>query len=241
MEEPDFPSSGLSTIIPNIRQQEYFHWGSFPAAWKLNPAYGPRDLKSSHLVAKGNKSKAQLQKHAWAWHPNPMPSGAPPMFSHPQPKQVPDAPRNSGVGSKSWKEQLGHLHPFIKSFMQPFHDAFEGRVMLRRLLDACGLDNKKLPFMKEHVNPDTKRNNLCYNHVLGICPYGKDCIFVHVPGAEVENAFANELCRAIAPGIGFIMQTTTLDEVKKEAKSNKRQGTGKSNGSPPYKQSKPGV
>ena len=95
------------------------------------------------------------------WHPHPMPNGAPPVFAPQQLKQCQDSQRSSGAGVKSWRDQLGHLHPFIKSFMRPFHEAFEGRVMLRRMLDACGLDNKKLPVMKEYVNPDTKRNNLC--------------------------------------------------------------------------------
>jgi hypothetical protein len=170
-----------------------------------------------------------------------MPTGAPPSFAPQQLKHGQDAQRSSGAGGKSWREQLGHLHPVIKLFMQPFHEAFEGRVMLRRMLDACGLDNKKLPVMKEFVNPDTKRNNLCYNHVLGICPHGKECIFVHVPGSEVGNAFATDLCKDISPGIEFLMQTITLEDVKKEAKTNKRQGIGKSNGSPPNKHLKPGV
>jgi hypothetical protein len=188
LEEPDFPSSGLSTIIPNIRQQEYFHWGSFSEAWKPKPAYGPRDPPSTSLLTQANKNKFQTQKQAWTWHPHPMPNDTPPMFASQQLKQGQDSQRSSGAGGKSWRDQLGHLHPFIKSFMQPFHEAFEGRVMLRRMLDTCGLDNKKLPVMKEYVNPDTKRNNLCYYHVLGICPHGKKCIFVHVPGAEVGNA-----------------------------------------------------
>ena len=58
---------------------------------------------------------------------------------------------------------------------------------------------------------------------------------------EMQNAFANDLCKDISPGIEFLMQTITLEDVKKEAKTNKRQGAGKSNGSPPNKHLKPGV
>ena len=45
----------------------------------------------------------------------------------------------------------------------------------------------------------------------------------------------------ISPGIDFVMKTMTLEDVKKDAKSNKRQGAGKGAGSPPNKQFKPGV
>ena len=64
---------------------------------------------------------------------------------------------------------------------------------------------------------------------------------MHVPGSQVSNVFANDLCRDISPGIDFLMKTVTLDDVKKEAKSNKRQGVRKGAGSPPNKQFKPGV
>ena len=191
-----------------------------------------------------NKNKLQLQKQTWAWKPTPAPAGAPPVFGQnigTQVKSEPDTPRSGGAGGKAWRDQLNHLHPAIKSFMVPFHEAFEGRVMLRRMLDACGLDKKKLPVMNEFINQENKRNMLCYNHVLGICPHGKDCIFLHVPGSQVSNVFANELCRDISPGIDFLMKTVTLEDVKKEAKSNKRQGAGKGAGSPPNKQFKPGV
>ena len=109
LEEPDFPSSGLSTIIPNIRQQEYFQWGSFPEAWKTKPAYGPREPPSTSLLTQANKNKLQTQKQAWTWQPHPMPTGAPPSFALQQLKHGQDAQKSSGAGGKSWREQLGHL------------------------------------------------------------------------------------------------------------------------------------
>ena len=81
LDEPDFPSSGLSTIIPNIRQQEQFNWGSFPEAWKPKPTYAPRVEPSTSLGTQANKNKLQLQKQTWVWKPQPMPGGAPPVFS----------------------------------------------------------------------------------------------------------------------------------------------------------------
>ena len=45
------------------------------------------------------------------------------------------------------------------------------------------------------------RNNICFNHVLGVCPAGSKCRFDHVSRNEIDNAFCTRVIEVIDPGI----------------------------------------
>ena len=65
LDEPNFPSSGLATIIPNIRQQEHFNRGSFQEAWKQKHTYATKEHFSTTTMthSRNNLGHGSLHKY----------------------------------------------------------------------------------------------------------------------------------------------------------------------------------
>jgi uncharacterized membrane protein YgcG len=106
-------------------------------------------------------------------------------------------------------DKLSHLHPKIKAAMQDYHSKFLGRVMIYRVLGAAGIGMNDLPKINQLVDAATGRNNLCYSHILGICPHGSNCLFKahngHLAAHELTDEFADALLQKIQPGIKWML------------------------------------
>ena len=91
-------------------------------------------------------------------------------------------------------DKLAHIHPTIKAALQEYHTKFAGHMMIQRMLDHANLSFRDLPFLTPLVESNTSMNWLCYNHCLGICQHGKQCIFRrcngHVDGKNLPHNFA---------------------------------------------------
>ena len=90
--------------------------------------------------------------------------------------------------------------------MRPFHEKFQGRVMLGRIMSAGNVSWEKLPVLDRYINQHKRKNYLCYNHVLGICGH-RNCRFQHATAAEIPNDFAHQLCATLRPGMDYILRT----------------------------------
>ena len=81
--------------------------------------------------------------------------------------------------------------------------------MIFRLLTAANLKMADLPKVSHLIDPTTGRNNLCYNHLLGVCPYGLQCNFAkhggHLEARDVQADFATSLVATLQPGITWML------------------------------------
>jgi hypothetical protein len=80
--------------------------------------------------------------------------------------------------------------------------------MLKKLLEVGGKQWSDLPMMEGHVNLQTNKNTLCYNHVLGFCS-GNRCRFKHVPKHQVTLEFAKRICQVVEPGARWLVTNET--------------------------------
>jgi hypothetical protein len=107
-------------------------------------------------------------------------------------------------------DKLAHIHPTIRAALKEYHTKFSGRVMMQRVLEHANLTFKDLPFLTPLVDSQSGKNWLCYNHCLGICQHGKQCIFRrrngHVDGSTLPQEFATALVNKIRPGIAYMLK-----------------------------------
>jgi hypothetical protein len=115
-----------------------------------------------------------------------------------------------GFDGATPQNKLAHIHPTIKAVLRDYHTKFAGRVMMQRLLDHANITFKDLPFLTPLIDNQSGKNWLCYNHCLGICQHGRQCIFRkrngHVDGASLPKEFAAALVDKLRPGIDYMMK-----------------------------------
>ena len=108
-------------------------------------------------------------------------------------------------------DRLAHINPTIQAALREYHTKFTGRVMVQGLLEQANLTFCDLPFLATLVDSQTGKNWLCYNHCLGICQHGRQCIFKrcngHVDGANLPGEFAVALAKKLKPGIAFMLRS----------------------------------
>jgi hypothetical protein len=144
---------------------------------------------------------------------------------------------NQGQG-KEWFNKLGHMHPWIRECMRPFHEKFQGRVMLGRIMSAGNVAWDKLPVLERYVNKEERKNYLCYNHVLGICGH-RSCRFQHAMGMEIPNEFATHLCATLRPGMEYILRAEGMAPAPVGSGARGMVGAGVGVGHPGGKQARP--
>jgi hypothetical protein len=108
-------------------------------------------------------------------------------------------------------DRLAHIHPIIKEVLKEYHAKFAGRVMIQRLLEHANTTFCDLPFLTPLVDSQNGKNWLCYNHCLGVCQHGGQCIFrkrnVHVDGNKLPPDFAKALVEKLKPGIDMMVRS----------------------------------
>jgi hypothetical protein len=181
-----WPTSLLEDVMSDIRYQRPIHRSNFPIAWRDPvPAFS------------GFQQQPTFPSPFAAYGGTRYGGNAP------APRQQ-QAPSN-----QSPTDKLAHLHPKIKAALQEYHSKFLGRVMIYRVLEAAGIEMKDLPKINQLLDPATGQNNLCYSHLLGICPHGDNCLFKqkdgHLAVHEVTDDFAEAVLRKIQPGITWML------------------------------------
>ena len=73
------------------------------------------------------------------------------------------------------------------------------------ILDAGGRSLNQLPTMRRYTTRN-RGNNICFNHMLGVCPAGRGCKFDHVPRDEINDAFCRRVIEVLEPGIEKVFQ-----------------------------------
>ncbi len=108
-------------------------------------------------------------------------------------------------------DRLAHIHPTICTALKDYHEKFAGRVMIQRMLDHANLTFRDLQFLTPLIEQSTGKNWLCYNHCLGVCQHGKQCVFKrkngHVDGSNIPADFAKALVEKLNPGITFMLRS----------------------------------
>jgi hypothetical protein len=104
----------------------------------------------------------------------------------------PPPPPPPGVITASLATKIAHVAAAIKVKFAEYHKKYGGRVLLSRLLQLGNIDITKLPVVPELVDV-SRKNNLCYNFCLGVCPHGDKCHYKklggHIPGYKLSPTF----------------------------------------------------
>lgn len=101
--------------------------------------------------------------------------------------------------------RLAHLNSKIKRCMADYHEKFGGTVMLKQICNAAGVAMEDLPWLRKYMD-NQNRNQLCYNHVMGVCLHGRRCHFIHAPQNEVDDGFATALCTKLESGVKYLIR-----------------------------------
>jgi hypothetical protein len=180
-----FPLSLLDDVMGDVRYQRPVLRSSFPMAWMEMP---PRQ-SYGHFPPTGLSPFTG--------------TGLPPL----------SGTRNDNVGSTTGAvagDRLAHVHPTIRGALREYHTKFAGRVMMQRIMDHANLSFKDLPFINHLVDAQSGKNWLCYNHCLGICQHGRQCVFRkrngHVDGTALPQDFATALVEKIKPGVEYMIK-----------------------------------
>jgi len=89
--------------------------------------------------------------------------------------------------------------------MKEYHGRFKGRVMMTKILNGANITFDRLPVIQEFINKESKKNELCYNHVMGICS-NRRCWYRHASRAQITNSFAGDLIHICGPGINYVVR-----------------------------------
>jgi hypothetical protein len=93
--------------------------------------------------------------------------------------------------------------------MSEYHKKFGGRAMIFRLLTAANAKMSDLLKLSQLIDPAYGQNHLCYNHLLGISPYGQTCNFAknkaHLHATELHDDFTAVLVDLLQPGINWML------------------------------------
>jgi hypothetical protein len=104
-------------------------------------------------------------------------------------------------------EKLAHVHEWIRIVLQLFHQKFNSRMMVKKMLELGGKEWKDLPHLEGYGDKDNK-NTMCYNHVLGYCS-GNKCRFKHPLKKEITSNFAKAVCTVVEDGAKWLVLNET--------------------------------
>jgi hypothetical protein len=187
---PVFPTSGLMSLIPQIRHAEIVKRNTFPMAW------------AEHTHASSDNVPWQSGFF------NPPPTGPAPStnsFLPPTPRTT-NSPPTQSSHKTDHGDPLGHLHPIIKTGMATYHTIFFGQVRLSKIMELGNLEWKDLPIFPGLQHK--KRNNLCLAYTLGVCSRGGGCQFKKAGGhkrkEDIPDEFAKNLMAAFDAGVKAI-------------------------------------
>jgi hypothetical protein len=96
-------------------------------------------------------------------------------------------------------EGTGHVHPTVAKLLEPLWKLHGPQISVKRILMAGNVNWGALPYL--HAMVQGNKNLLCYNFICGQCGFKDRCSFKHVPGSELVDDFAKELCQCLEPGV----------------------------------------
>lgn len=183
----------------------YFHRRLLPDEFKGDtPPSFPKSLLDDVIPKIMFQETIHRSTFPRAWEEAPTASFAfaglaPPSVANPfaAPQNTPDSP--------SAPPSMAHVHPWIAHRMKEYHARFKGRVMMSKILTGANITFERLPIIQEFINRDTKKNELCYNHVMGTCS-NRRCWYRHASKAQIPNSFAGELINLCGPGIDYVVR-----------------------------------
>lgn len=117
----------------------------------------------------------------------------------------PFASTNRPPDQPAAQAQMSHVHPWIANRMKEYHAHFRGRVMMSKILSGANATFDQLPVILEFINQSTNKNELCYNHVMGVCS-NRRCWYQHASKAQIPNSFAGDLIQMCWPGIDYVVR-----------------------------------
>lgn len=210
-----FPTSYMEDFFSNIMFQNPIVRSTFPLAWlelKL-PAQPTGTTPSAPASQQNGGGQLNQRQNPRGGGGNPR-GGGPPSF--------PANPQVDGNFCPQVGMDLKHLHPIIRNALQDYHGLV--RTHTFGTIMAKGRVNwRSLPTYDAARNPVTGRDEMCWNYVTGGCVFGDKCKFkiCHIPGARFSDRFANDVVRAIKPGVDAIVK-----EAEDGEPANKKQKNG---------------
>lgn len=212
-----FPPAYLDSIYDDVMQARIVFRRNFPRSWFL--ASLPPSGIAIDPAQNSPFSMQPVQGGTTPYRPAaqaPLPPPPPPP-TVPKPAAFQTYQPVGGAGPGMYCPPVGsgapgvdglsHVHQKLRLFLQQFHQKFQGKVTIAEVLKAAGINLSSLPQLQAFI--DQRGNNvLCYNHILGICPFGTMCSNAssHGNGADLQLEFVDRLIQCIRSGIEKMMQ-----------------------------------
>jgi hypothetical protein len=97
---------------------------------------------------------------------------------------------------------LNHLHPKISLALKDYHDKYCGKVVITQIMELAKVTWQMMPRYQPMENKLTRKDEMCWNHVFGQCPYGDRCLFKknHVPGSSLPDEWVLRALNMLKPG-----------------------------------------
>ena len=215
---PTYPTCTLSSLLQPILAGRGVENIAFPVKWRnaLSTAkptgiiHGLGGTQSSGASVSfgtntyvGNNVKgyeAATKKQARPTTP-PSSSGGTWTWQTSFPSAPPDTntPPSFGTGDK-----LAHCHPTVRQQFAEYHKMYGGLPRLQLLCKHSKIKIADLLMQNSFRNPDGS-NNMCFNHVLGICT-NPNCRRVHPRYTDLISDYVRDLCRQLKKGMDFMLQ-----------------------------------
>ena len=221
---PTYPVCTLSSLLQPIIAGREVENIAFPLKWRnalsttkpTGVIHGLGGMQSSGAGARaasvsfgtstyvGNNAKgyeAATKKQARPTTP-PSSSGGAWTRQTSFPSAPPDTstPPSFGTGDK-----LAHCHPTVRQQFGDYHKMYGGLPRLQLLCKHSKIKIADLLMQNSFQNPADGSNNMCFNHVLGICT-NPNCRRVHPRYTDLISDYVRDLCRQLKKGMDFMLQ-----------------------------------
>ena len=98
-------------------------------------------------------------------------------------------------------------------------------IQLNKGLKKAGMDKDDLPVIKCSDSSDTGKEFLCYKYILGNCPAGERCGFVHVPSSHLKEKTLGKILPPLTKVIKEGLEKLPPEDApRKRGSKRKRQG-----------------
>jgi hypothetical protein len=189
---PKYARARLRDIHSDVLYQKPIYRSSFPLAWDAKPK--PKPVGEGAVGATGGNQVG-------GGYQSKLKTGG-----------IGSSGGGYGGGGRQGHGNVNpayaHVHPKIRKMMSGLYEKFEGKVRIQEIMENAGLTWESMPKLPGCTNRLTGACEMCWNHLVGVCPYGSKCnwILTHDDGEKLPNEFVDKVVAALQPGVDAMMK-----------------------------------
>jgi hypothetical protein len=186
-----YPTSLLADIHADVRFVREVFRVTFPPAWKEKPFYEDVNGRIQQVDPRRTASIDVDDTERYT-HAN----------RRRQTNQQPNQNNQGGSLCPEIGSNLNHLHPKISIALKDYHDKYCGKVVITQIMELAKVTWQMMPRYQPMENKLTRKDEMCWNHVFGQCPYGDRCLFKknHVTGSSLPDEWVLRALNILKPG-----------------------------------------